>query len=129
MKDDPYFDQMYATGRLLDDYKKHGKLVIAYDFDNTVYDCHGKGFSFTKVREIIRNAKKQGHILICYTANGDLDFVKSYLNQEDIPFDYINESPVDTGGNKLYYNILLDDRAGLYSAWCVLLTTMQAINE
>lgn len=41
-----------------------------------------------------------------------------YLVENNIPFDAINETPdfIPFKGRKVYYNILLDDRAGLSSA-------------
>jgi hypothetical protein len=56
--------------------------------------------------------------LILFTANeGEkLNKVKEDLNNRNIPFDLINENPLmDT--RKPYYNILLDDRAGLKEAY------------
>ena len=125
---DPYLDTMTCIHRLYDDYTKHGKLVIAYDFDNTVYDCHDLGYDFADVRALLRAAEIQGHTLICYTANNEIEFVMNYLTDSEIPYTMINESPVDTGGGKIYYNILLDDRAGLQSAFQTLKGTMSLIN-
>ena len=35
--------------RLYKEYKQYGSLVIAYDFDNTVYDFHQKGNTYWNV--------------------------------------------------------------------------------
>lgn len=118
---DPFISEGYCLNRLFNDAaNQNGKLIIAFDFDNTVYDYHGKNYIFPTVDRLLRTAKEQGHTLICYTANEDEKFVYNYLKDNNIPFDFINNSPVGNG-KKLYYNILLDDRAGLKSA-CNILT-------
>lgn len=50
-------------------------------------------------------------------------YIADYLNQNNIPFDAINEDVLiekRKPTRKLYYNILLDDRAGLGSAYAAL---------
>lgn len=50
-------------------------------------------------------------------------YIADYLNQNNIPFDAINEDVLTEKRKptrKLYYNILLDDRAGLGSAYTAL---------
>ena len=53
--------------------------------------------------------------LTVWTANDDANFVKNYCETYDIPFDRINENPpfFTSDSRKIYYNELLDDRAGL----------------
>ena len=48
-----------------------------------------------------------------------------------ISIDYINESPpyIPFTGNKVYYNILLDDRAGLRSAYEILYKAKERIKN
>lgn len=46
-----------------------------------------------------------------------LEEKKRYCEELGIRVDYINESPILTGAKKPYYNILLDDRAGLLEAF------------
>ena len=90
---DPYLDNTYATKRLVAEFEAYGSIVVAYDFDDTVFDFHKKGRSYQKVIELLRKAKTHGCYLICWTANEDLDFVKNYLLENGIPFDAINEDP------------------------------------
>lgn len=124
---DPYMDAKKSINRLVAEWTKYGKLVIAYDFDGTVYDFHKEGFTFKMVPELLRECKEQGAHLIVYTANSDIEFIKNYLDANNIPFDYINENPPELNlpkGGKLYYNILLDDRAGLNEAYLQLQTAL-----
>lgn len=119
--------------RLIQEWEKYGNLIVAYDFDNTVYDYHDEGHSYKQVIELLRECKEVGSYLMVYTAREDeeLEFVRNYLNQNDIPFDSINETPnyITFKGKKLYYNILLDDRAGLSSAYHCLKETVNYMKE
>lgn len=117
-----YFNTKNCTIRLLDDYKRHGNLIVAFDFDNTIYDYHDKGASFYCVENLLRECSELGFTMILFTANEDkekLDFCKLYCFQCGIRIDYVNESPV-MNTRKPYYNILLDDRAGLEEAYKIL---------
>ena len=40
--DDPYLDNNLCVDRLVENWKQHGKIIIAFDFDNTIYDYYGK---------------------------------------------------------------------------------------
>lgn len=131
MQLDFYLSEDNTVKRLIKEWELHGELVIAYDFDNTVYDYHGEGHSYEKVIQLLRDCKEVGAHLIVYTAREDkeLEFVKGYLEENNIPYDTINEQPdyLPFKGKKLYYNILLDDRAGLASAYQCLLSAYKTI--
>jgi hypothetical protein len=101
--------------RLYKEYQQYGSLVIAFDFDNTVYDYHIKGGTYNNVIDLLINLKEIGCYLICFTANSNTKFVEDYLRFCNIPFDGINENPpfFKSEMRKIYYNVLLDDRAGL----------------
>lgn len=104
--------------RLKKDYLKHGSLFVAYDFDNTVFDYHDQGVDYIEIIELLRVCNNLGFKLILFTANEGADLIKAerYLKNYDIPFDYVNRNPImDT--RKPYYNILLDDRAGLIESF------------
>lgn len=59
--------------------------------------------------------------LILFTGNEgeQLEIIKKDLNKRNIPFDLINENPI-MKTRKPYYNILLDDRAGLKESYTFL---------
>lgn len=107
--------------RLIEEYEKFGTLWVAYDFDNTVYDYHKKGHDYEEVTALIRELKEVGCKLIVFTAEKDLGHVLAYLHQHDIPYDLVNENPPffrsPDESRKIFWNILLDDRAGLLSAF------------
>jgi len=118
-KSNSYLSDEKALLRLLTEHKKYGSLTVAYDFDNTVYDYHNEGHDYSPVIELIRECKECGFYLIVFTGEEDTNKVKTFLNDNDIPFDAINENPpfFKSNSRKIYSNILLDDRAGLYSAY------------
>ncbi|MBU2951089.1 hypothetical protein KO493_10315 [Tamlana agarivorans] len=104
--------------RLRKDYLEHNSLFVAYDYDNTVFDYHNQNINYDKIIELLRVCRSLGFTLILFTGNeGEkLDHIKEDLQTRDIPFDLINENPL-MPTRKPYYNILLDDRAGLKEAY------------
>jgi hydroxymethylpyrimidine pyrophosphatase-like HAD family hydrolase len=110
-----------ATLRLIKEWEQHGKLIVAYDFDGTVHDYHKEGNKYDQVIELLRECKKLGCYLIVFSTSEPErhDFIKNYLDRWDIPYDAVNENMpgLPFKGGKIYYNILLDDRAGLESAY------------
>lgn len=115
---DPYISQYKVVRRLLDEYTIHKNLVVAFDFDNTIYDFHGKGITFPKVIKLLKDCSEFGLTLVCYTGNSDEDLVRDLCTNNGIRIDYINESPIKAPSkpHKPYFSILLDDRCGLRSA-------------
>ncbi len=118
---DFYLDDYNVIKRLTKTWLEEKKLIIAYDFDDTVYDYYGCGREFTDVITLLQRCEKVGAHFICFTARPEDDYseIKCYLANAKIPCDYINENiPIMwKTGRKIYYNILLDDKAGLSSAY------------
>lgn len=113
----PCTSSSFALGRLVEQYKLHDQLVIAYDFDDTVrpYWCG----DCTEIQSLLRGAKRAlNAYFIVYTSNKDIEGIKAYLNEEKIPWDSINENApfAPPFGGKIYYNLFLDDKAGLAQA-------------
>lgn len=121
---DRYLSDKECIDRLLNEWEKYGMLIIAYDFDFTVFDYGNRGDKFDNIIALLRKVKKMGCHLVVFTSCDDDRFpdIKKYLNDNEIPFDSINETPdfIPFKGRKVYYNILLDDRAGLSSAYTIL---------
>ncbi len=69
--------------------------------------------------------------MVVFTAEKDLEKVKNTLNELQIPFDAINENPLffKSDARKIYFNLLLDDRAGLLSAYTQLKETINIIKN
>lgn len=120
---DTFMKTSNVVDRLIREYEEHGSLIIAYDFDDTVkpskpdYDC-------SYVEELLKELSKIDEMtLICFTCRSsadDLEDTKSYLRDHGIRCDYINENApyldMETS-NKIFYNIFLEERAGLKSVY------------
>lgn len=133
-KSDPYLEIDFCVDRLVTEWQKHGKLIIALDFDNTIYDYHNLGFTFPKLINLVKRCKKEFNFyIVIFTAcapDSFKDITKKCLDL-DIEIDSINKNPVKLPfghHGKIYYNILLDDRAGLGSAFEILWKTLEKIN-
>lgn len=107
------------VNRLLNIYFKHGLIIIAYDFDDTVSPYRTTD-SFEMVHELIRALKPYAKFLV-FTASNESRFpyIEEYLRAHNLPYDSINGDLVDLGwkSRKPYYNILLDDRSGLLQVY------------
>ena len=121
---DKYLKPNSAYERLLAEYNKYKSLIVAVDFDDTLYDFHKDGGTYTQVQQLIRDLKDIGCFIIIWTGNQDTEFVIDYLNKNDIPFDRINdEAPVSKKllngrfPRKVYANVYIDDRAGLFQVF------------
>lgn len=127
----PFFTQG-AIERLKKDYDTHGKLVVGFDFDNTIFDVHNKGGNYSYVISLLQQCKKLGFTLCLYTAELREDWLKwkvDYCKHFGIEPDYVNESPLLPGTRKPFFNILLDDRAGLESAYQTLKQVVEYANS
>jgi hypothetical protein len=123
---------------LNDTYEKHQKLIVAFDFDNTVFDYHKQGIDYSPIVNLLKDCDALGFPLICLTSNtGDrLIFIKHYLeevlgirgikslsvNDQYLGSDSIESNNIciyspTTNFTKPYFNILLDDKAGLKESY------------
>ena len=64
---DRFLDEERVTDRLIEEYEKYGRLIVAVDFDNTIFDFHKRGDTFPKVIEILRRAYSLKCKIIIYT--------------------------------------------------------------
>lgn len=126
---DRYLDQSECIKRLINDYLTHNSLFVAFDFDDTVFDYHNLGDEFPKLEDILKLCKKNNFKLILFTANENekLEEIIKYCKEKGFEPDYVNENPI-MKTRKPYYNILLDDRAGLNDAYQTLKTTLNILN-
>lgn len=121
---DYFLNNQNCVDRLFEEWKKYGSIIVAYDYDNTVYDYYKRGDKFDDVIALLRECHKMKFHLTVFTSCNDDRFpeIKTYLELMDIPYNAINETPdfIPFKGRKVYFNILLDDRAGLSSAYDIL---------
>lgn len=131
--EDHYMDNINVSERLVKEWMEHGSLIIAYDYDNTVFDYHGEGQDYSRVIKLLQECKQLGAYLYVFTSCGEEKYpaIESYLTTNNIPYDAINEAPANLPfkGRKPYYNVLLDDRAGLKSAYHALRLAMFRVRE
>lgn len=127
--EDRYLDLHENVNRLVNDYRTHGNIFVAFDFDNTVFDYHSMGDTFPKIENLLLDLKARGVSLILFTGNeGErLSKIISHCKERGYEPNYINENPI-MKTRKPYYNILLDDRAGLGDTYKTLILTLKTID-
>lgn len=109
--------------RLRDDYFNYDRIIIAYDIDDTVRPYKEYNTSCEKTKQLLKECKEVlNPYFIVFTANSDIDEVEKFLEQEELPYDKINEN-IDiivyenNIKSKVFYTIFLDDKAGLKEAY------------
>lgn len=113
-----------SCSRLTEEWKSHGKIIIAVDFDDTIFDYHEQGNTCDEVISLLKKVQNDATIF-CHTASDPLryEFIENHFKELGIQLYGINESPVkisECSSSKPYANIYLDDRAGLGSSVCIL---------
>ena len=118
---DPYTDIGICVQRLYKEYREHKKLIVAVDFDDTVFDFKNNNDTHDKMWKLLKRCQEQEFYIVCFTASSDerYPFITEHFQNFGINISSINKNPIPLKfGNhgKIYYNILLDDRAGLKCA-------------
>jgi len=133
MTEDPFLNDDLAIEKLVNQWRKSGILIIAYDFDDTIYDYTEQKYTYPKVISLLQECAEIGAFFIVYTARNisDEPFIKNYLISNNIPFDTFGENAefILLKGKKVYYNILLDDKAGLSASYRILKTAAEIIKK
>lgn len=116
------FSEKHVSERLLKEYVEHdGHLVIGVDFDNTIFDTHAIGGDFSCVIEVVRECILRGMVVCLYTSSEEPEDIDRKVSIFTEIFgtspDYVNYSPLSPYASKPFFNILLDDRAGLEESW------------
>ena len=126
----PWFSFSRQSKRLVKCYQEHKNLVIGYDFDGTIYDTNKVGGDFGDVIDLLKKCTDFGFTMCLWTAEPDpekLAWKIEYAKKLGIGVDYVNESPLMPGTKKPYFNILLDDRAGLPYTYILLFRTLEIL--
>ena len=115
---DPFTNTATCVDRLHREWCKHGQLIVAVDFDDTVY---GHASRHHRVQKVLQDCVKLNFHIVLFTAASSDRYhtMQNYLLDLGIEIASINRNPISLpyGHNgKPYYNILLDDRAGLACA-------------
>lgn len=131
---DSFFDIDLVVEGLKEKYEEYGKVIIAYDYDDTV--CPSKPqYNCDNVVKLLRLCSNfRDFEMICYTARSTpklIEEVKETLDRLGIRYDTINEDTPrvmneleHTYTSKVLYGIFLDDKAGLGDAYRALVKFM-----
>jgi hypothetical protein len=134
MHTDPYLDHNTCVDRLYKEWKKHPRLIIACDFDDTCMNFHNnEGATHEKVLSLVRRAQALNFYIVMWTASAPerYPFITEYMESKGIHVDSINKNPIELkyGNNgKIYFNHNLCDRSGLKSAYHILDDLIWRIN-
>lgn len=129
-----YDDDELAIQRLVKEYSEHKNLIIGFDFDNTILDYHQKGLDVLPVILLLKRCSRIGFTMCLYTITPlgeDLHKKINYCLSHNIVPTHINASPIfqeQEGFSKPFFSILLDDRAGLSSAYKILNETLNRLD-
>ena len=131
---DPYTKMSQCVNRLYNEYSRHPRLIVAVDFDDTVYPYHNKNETHERVLNVLKKCQEHNFYIVLWTASAPerFSYMKEYMKNKGIVVDSINTNPISLpfGNNgKIYYNILLDDRARLASALDTLETLLLLIDK
>lgn len=129
---DPFLSHEPAVERLWSEYVKHRKLIVAIDFDDTIFDFHSNGTTYPLVLQLLRDCDALGFYLVLFTARmaENVPFALEHMKDLGLTIASVNANPfpLPYGNNgKPYYNILLDDRAGLGCAYGTLRAVVDRI--
>lgn len=88
---DEFLKPNAALDRLLFEYKYYGYLCIGFDFDQTVSPYGKADETYHQVIQLIKDLRANIKCkIVCWTANPNIDYVKKYLADNQIPYDGIN---------------------------------------
>lgn len=116
--------------RLLEEWKQHGKLIIAVDYDDTLRDWKmADHVTYTRVMNLLKACKQTGAYVVVFTSCNEDRYseISVYCANMGLQIDGINQNPIVLPygtKNKIYANIFLDDRAGLNEALTILEETL-----
>lgn len=118
--------------RLEEEWRLHGKIIIACDYDDTISPWKMQNQDFRRVFEVLKFAKQTGAYVVIFTACKPERYaeITDYCLHNGLEIDGINKTPIDLPyGNdkKIYANVFIDDRAGLNEALNILEMAMYRI--
>lgn len=126
-----YLNNDAVLYRLINEYNWYKRIIVAVDFDYTIFDTNDKKIDYSPVINLMKECNELDFDIVVFTANKNHDLVRKHCEEVGITIRGININvlPQFTDSGKIYYNILLDDRAGLSSAFNTLTQLVKKIKE
>lgn len=116
----PYLTVEGCVNRLYTQWLKHPRLICAVDFDSTVspLDEREKDVDYSDTINVLKRAAKHNFFIVVYSCSNTERYEKihKHFAQFGLEVAAINSNIIDLGFEpqaKIYYNILLDDKAFL----------------
>lgn len=127
----PYLTIEGCVNRLYKQWQKHPRLIVAVDFDDSIFPYSGD-YDYSDTINVLKRAQKHKFIIVIYTVSMKERYPEIIKYCKEIGIDpiVINKDIIDLTGNpeaKIYYNILLDDKAFLGGAIEILNKTIDLI--
>lgn len=119
-----------SVDRLMVNLSTHGSIIVAFDFDNTIYDYHKVGDTYPEMIHLLQYLSVLQEIkLMLYTAREgeDLSEAIEYCRENSIRLHYVNDNPI-LATRKPLFSLLLDDRAGLPTAYQIIIKFLHKLN-
>lgn len=131
---DPYFNTRRCIERLYAQYLRNPRLIIAVDFDDTLFDFHKTDATYPEVIRLLKRCNELDFYVVVFTssANARHSEIRAYIDSLGIKIAGINTNPIPLPyGNegKIFFNLLIDDRAGLGQACEILKKTLARIRR
>jgi len=121
MNNKKYIDRLY------NEWLTHKKIVVAVDYDSTVFPWHtiSNQEDMDRVISVVKKAHEIGAYVVINTCSNHERYseITKYCESIGLPLDGINTNPIELPygkSGKIYANIYLDDRAGLLEALDIL---------
>lgn len=127
----------FYTNRLVKEWFKNGKIIIACDLDDTIIPYNEEiKENCKKMTNLILDCQKEGIIFLINTARSkeQLKKVKEQVEELGIVVHGVNEmhpewdKPYGVNG-KLYANIFLDDRGGFWDTYWTLSNALSIVRH
>ena len=115
---DTWAKNTLVMSRLIGIHQEHGNLIVATDFDDTVYPYTVEDSDHSEAIDVLQRCSARGWPITVQTCSDPerWPLIVDYLAQRKIKILGTNISPSGLKfgqPGKAYYNIMLDDRSGL----------------
>lgn len=127
---DQYLMPNASFKRLYEEYEKYGSLIVACDFDHTLFDFHEVGTTHNLVIQLLKDLHEIGCKIIIWTGNVNEKLVADYCESHGIEIEGINTNSTVSEKyygklgvvppRKLFANVYIDDRAAMHTVYAEL---------